>query len=222
MLKNIYFMWKVYIYANLPFFIFNSSCSIIISSTGANFRSDSMKEIILRAREDDQEMTRLVKNFEPLIKKCIRIYIRDMTYFEDAMQQGYLTIIQCVKRFDLNSEIPFPGYVKRAAIYSIRDYAKKIKSDLSLDEETEEGGSLLDTLSSGDDIEKDYFKGIDSKVLKEALKTLTSEQRRVVEDYYFKNISMRDICKNKRCHYMSIVKLKDRALIKLKVEMKKC
>jgi RNA polymerase sporulation-specific sigma factor len=181
-----------------------------------------MREIILIARQDNEEMAKFVKKFEPLVKKCIRIYIKDMGYFDDAMQQGCLTIIQCVKRFDLDSETSFLGYVKRAVIYSIRDYAKKIKSDLSLDEETEEGGTLLDTLRSSDDIEKDYFNNIYNEALKEAISSLTLDQRRVIEDYYFKNLSMRDICKNKRCHYMSIVKLKERALTKLKNEIKEC
>jgi RNA polymerase sporulation-specific sigma factor len=178
-----------------------------------------MKNVVLRARQDNDEMARLVKNFEPLIKKCIKIYIRDMSYFEDAMQHGYATIIQCIRRFDINSETPFPGYVKRAVIYSMRDYSKKIRNDISLDEEEEGGGSLLDTLRSRDDIEKDYFRNVDNEFLKKALESLTPEQRRVIDEYYFNNLSMRDICKNKRCHYMSIVKLKERAIMRLREEM---
>jgi RNA polymerase sporulation-specific sigma factor len=180
-----------------------------------------VRDIVLRARENNEEKYKLAKSFEPLIKKCIRIYVQDKSYYEDAMQEGYITVFSCIKRYDINSAFPFAAYVKRSVIYSIRDFSKGIKSELSLNEESDEGGSLMDILQSDTDIEGDYLKGEDSERLKAAMDSLALEQRRVIEEFFLKNRSMREISKNKRCHYMSIVQLKDRAIKKLKDELMK-
>lgn len=181
-----------------------------------------MKDIVLRAREDEEERVRLIKSFEPLIKKCIRVYLRDKSYFDDAMQQGYMTVMMCIDRFDVNSGYPFNAYVKRSVIYSIRDFAKKIRFNLSLDEEVnEEGGRLIDILSSDVDIEGDKIKYDDILELYSAIKELPEKQKRVIEDFYFKDISLTEMSKMRRCHYMTVVKLKERAIKTLRKSIKR-
>lgn len=181
-----------------------------------------MKDIVIKARENEEKRLMLVRAFEPIIKKCIKIYVKNPEYFNDAMQEGYLTILSCIKNYDINSRFPFPAYVKRAVIYSIRDFSKKIKEDRSLDEEsTEEGVSLYDFLKSQDDTEEECIKRGDIKRLAIALKALTEKQLEIIDEFYFKNKSMREICKNRRCHYMAVVGIKDRAIKRLREEMDK-
>lgn len=180
-----------------------------------------MKKLVLDARENEDKRVMLTKAFEPLIKKCIKIYVKNAEYFEDAMQEGYYTVLQCIKNYDVDSRYPFPAYVKRAVIYSIRDFSKRIKENISLDEESREdgGGSLYEFLKSDADVEKEYILKDDVERLRAALKVLSQKQMEIIDDFFFKNVSMRDICKNKRCHYMAVVGLKDRAIKKLKEEM---
>lgn len=179
-----------------------------------------MKDIVLKAREDENVRLKLLKDFEPLIKKAIKLYVNDKNYFEDAMQQGYLTILSCIKSYDVSSKYPFEAYLKRAVIYAIRDFSKRIKNNLSLDEEiNEDGGCLLDIIPSEINIEEENLKKNEKALLKKALDSLSPSQREVIEDVYFKGKSMKEVSKHRRCHYMSVVKLKERALNKLKDEI---
>lgn len=176
-----------------------------------------MRKLVLSARENEDKRLMLTKAFEPLIKKCIKIYVKNPQYFEDAMQEGYSAVLHCINNYNVDSKYPFPAYVKRAVIYSIRDFSKKIKENISLDEKRgEEDITLYDVLENDSRVEEDCILRDEIKRLMEAIKTLTPKQQEIIYDFYFKNKSMREIAKNRRCHYMAVVGLKERALNKLK------
>jgi RNA polymerase sporulation-specific sigma factor len=179
-----------------------------------------MMEMVIMAREDEEVEVQLVKNFEPLIKKCIRIYVKDYSYYDDAIQEGRFTVLQCIRRYDIISPIPFEGYVKMAVIYSIRDFAHKIRVCVSLDDEiNEDGGSLYDILRSDQDIEVEKIHREELMELKKAFDRLPENYRSIIQKFYFEKISLREICRNRRCHYMTAVKLKERALKNLKEQL---
>lgn len=161
----------------------------------------------------------VIKKYEPLIKRAIKMYIHDKNYYEDAYQEAALAILQVLKGFDKRKG-DFNAYIKCAVIYSIKAFSKKLKEKVSLDEELEEGGCLYDLIPDKACIEEDYIMEDDIKRLYLALDKLNKKQREVIEEYYFKGKSMVEIAKNKRCHYNSIVRLKERALNRLKEELK--
>ena len=163
-----------------------------------------------------------VKAFEPLIKKCIKVYLWDMQYYDDAMQEGYIAIIKCMKNYDESFGVRFECYVKRAVIYSIRDFSLKINmKDMSLDEESDGGGRILDFIESKENIEEDWLKSLQIKELKEAIKKLPLKQKEIIYEHYFKGKSLKKISSDKRRHYMGIVALKKRAILNLKEELTK-
>lgn len=179
-----------------------------------------MKDLIIKARENEEIRLKILKDFEPLIKKSLKMYLKDMSYFNDGIQEGYLTVLKCIYTYDIESDCPFPAYVKRAVIYSIRDFAKREKFNLSLQQEiNEDGVTLLDILPCDVDIEGENIHREDLKRLKEAIGMLSEKQREVIEDYFLKNKSMVEICKGKRCHYMAVSGLKERAIKKLREYM---
>ncbi|QCX34382.1 sigma-70 family RNA polymerase sigma factor [Caloramator sp. E03] len=181
-----------------------------------------MREKVILARHDENVRLEILKSFEPLIKKCIKLYVKNREYYEDAFQEGYMIVLGCIYKYDLNKNYPFEGYVKSSVVYGIRDFSFNIKQHVSLDERIGEDqeGSLYDILEGDADVEEDFERKEDIKRLKEALKKLPYRQREIIEEVYFKNMSMADICKYRRCHYMSIVKMKERALKNLKENMK--
>ena len=182
--------------------------------------SDSIKELVIKAKRDDCAKLQVVRSFEPLVKKCIGIYLKDRSYFDDAMQEGKMVILYCIENYDVNSNFPFEAYVKRAVIYGIRNFSKRIKDYISLDEEiTEEGGTLHDVIESDVDIEESEIKKETLERLKDAIRRLSDKQRDIIEKYYFKNMSMIEICSRRRCHYMAVVNLKDRAIKRLREEL---
>lgn len=178
------------------------------------------RERVIRAREDDGEAVKIISDFEPLIKKCIRMYIKDPGSFEDAMQEGRLAIFGCIKKYDISSPAYFEGYVKMAVIYCIRDFALKHKENVSLDEEiNEDGGSLYDILDSGMDVEGNEIKKERISSLKAALNELSEKERKVIHEFYFEGKTMREMSRARRCHYMTVVKHKEKVLEKLRQVM---
>ncbi|MCX7885398.1 MAG: sigma-70 family RNA polymerase sigma factor [Caloramator sp.] len=181
-----------------------------------------MREKVIMARSDENMRLEILRSFEPLIKKCIKLYVKDREYFEDAMQEGYKIVLGCIYKYDLSKEYPFEGYVKCSVIYGIRGFAYRIRYNISLDEGIgeDEEGSLYDILEGDYSIEKDFEKKEDIKRLKEAIRKLPEKQRKILYEIYFKNMSMVDICRGRRCHYMSVVRMKERALKNLRDDIK--
>jgi len=177
---------------------------------------EKMNELILKAKEDPSCCLEVIKAFEPLIKKCIKIYVHDFSYYDDALQQGRLILISCIKTYDPSSPYPFPAYFKKSLCYGMRDFSLKIKENMSLDKPIEEDCTLYDILPSDEDTEDSIAKKDSSEVLLKCIANLPDGQRRVIEDFFYKNKSMVEISQNKRCHYMSIVKMKKRALASLR------
>jgi RNA polymerase sporulation-specific sigma factor len=174
-------------------------------------------ERVIKAREDKGECLKIIGDFEPLVKKCIKMYIKDNDRCEDAMQEGRITILSCIKNYDLSSPAPFEAYVKMAVIYSIKNLGLKYREHISLDEElTEEGGSLHDLLDSGIDLEGDAVKREELKNLGSALDKLPEGERKLIKEFYLEGKTMREMSKGKRCHYMTVVRRKERALGKLR------
>lgn len=202
------------------FFVIKAKEVILSHSTGANFRRFAMRNLVIKARGCEEARLKVLKSFEPLIKKCLKVYVRDYNYYEDAMQHGYMVILKCIRMYDENQGSYFEAYVKRSLMYAMMDYMGKNKSDdLSLDENTEGGAPFVELLQGDEDIEGDIVKREENEELKRALNKLSKEHRRLIEDVYFKGMSMVDVCKGRRCHYMSVVKMKDRALRNLRREL---
>jgi RNA polymerase sporulation-specific sigma factor len=180
---------------------------------------EDFRERVIRAREDENEAIKIIRDFEPLIKKCIRMYLKDPNSFVDAMQEGRIAILTCIRNYDITSAAHFEGYVKMGVIYCIRNFASKYRETMSLDGETEDGRSFHDILDSGMDIEEDAIRKEKSDSLRVALDKLTEGERKVIDEFYFEGKSMREMCRGRRCHYMTVVKHKEKALERLRREM---
>ncbi|KRQ87835.1 RNA polymerase sigma factor FliA [Caloramator mitchellensis] len=182
-----------------------------------------MRDLVLEARKDDEKKILILKKFEPLLKKCFSMYVKDKEYFEDAMQEGRVAILKCINNFKVDANVPFEAYVKRAVINSMRDFVRRIKFDyMSLEFEMTEDGSLMhEVIPSDVCIEEDMVKKEENRDLYDAIENLSPKQREVIIDYYFKRKSMVEISNNRRCHYMSVARLKDRAIDRIREEMER-
>ena len=182
-----------------------------------------MRDLIIEARNDDEKKVLILKKFEPLLKKCFSMYVKDREYFDDAMQEGRMTILKCINNFKIDGNVPFEAYVKRAVINSMRDFVRRIKFEyMSLEFEMTEDGSLMHEVIPDDIcLEDDVVKKEDYKGIYDAIEKLSPKQREVIIDFYFRRKSMVEISNNKRCHYMAVARLKDRAVERIREEMLK-
>lgn len=178
-----------------------------------------MRDLVLKARNDDASKEKILKSFEPLLKRCCSTYLNQWE-FEDGLQEGRIVILKCIKNYDESLNVPFEAYVKRAVINRIREIANKNKGHLSLDDEvTEDGENFYEIIPSDFDLEGELIKDEYIKRLYKAIDKLSQKQRGVIIEHYFKGKSMIEIAKKRRCHYMAVVRLKDRAIEKLRREL---
>lgn len=99
----------------------------------------------------------VIKQYEPLIKKTIKMYVKHKEYYQDAYQECSLAIINAVRRYS-SEKGNFTAYIKCTIIYSIKGFASKLKENISLDEELEDGGSLYELIPSDVDLEEIILK----------------------------------------------------------------
>lgn len=181
-----------------------------------------MKDLVLLARTDETAKLELIKRFEPLIFKCIKMYIHDINSTQDALQEGYMTVLKCIYLYNVDSECGFPGYVKTAIINNLRKFSKNHPNTLSLDEEcSDDGGTLLDTLPS-EDVTEDYLIQLQlSHELKKAINTLSDNEKELIISIYFKQTKIIELSNGTRSNYVSLQRKRDRALSKLRDELVK-
>jgi RNA polymerase sporulation-specific sigma factor len=137
-------------------------------------------------------------------------------------KQARIAVMSCVRNYDVNSPVRFEGYVKMGVIYSVRNFPREIKWEVSLDEEQVEeegvrvGGRLHDLIYSGVDLEGDKIRKDDISRLRSALERLPVRDRSIIEDFYLKDVNMVEMSMVKRCSYQTVVRRKTRALERLR------
>lgn len=172
------------------------------------------KEGDLKAKED------LLSRLAPLVKSSIKKYYNNQREYEDLMQEGYEMILKSIEDFDPKKGVQLLGYIKTMLRYHYLNKHRE-KTSFSLNKPLEEG-EMMDFIAGQ---EKDPMEMLIEKeeyvLLKKALNTLTPRQKRVLVDFYVKNIPIGQIAKNMKVSYRTVVNTKMAALNKLKKEIVK-
>ncbi|WP_053954698.1 sigma-70 family RNA polymerase sigma factor [Inediibacterium massiliense] len=169
-------------------------------------------------KEDESMKEEILKRLRPLVIASMKRYFYDAKNFSDLLQDGYIKILECMDDFDEERKVHFLGYVKIQLKYFYMEKRRKRVYDISLNTPIGEGeDELLDLLKDEDmNIEKELLETEQCMRLKDALKALSPKQKKVMIYYYGKGMNMKKIAKLEGVHYQSIVKIKNRAIKKLK------
>lgn len=174
-----------------------------------------------RAKNGDVSAKEILLNkLTPLVLSSIRRYYNKNSKYEDLIQEGYEVILKSIEDYDPNKGVHLLGYIKTMLRYHYLNKQRE-RTHLSLNEPLEDG-EMLDLLV-GDEREPidKLIEREEGVLLLEALKTLTPKQKRVIIDFYVKDISIGQIAKNMGVSYRTVVNTKVAALKKLKNEMVK-
>ena len=180
------------------------------------------KELVDKAKAGDNNATgELIAKLTPLIISYANKYGNMDMDREELIQEGYLEILYRIYDFDETKGVPFLGYLKVMLKYFYMNYFRGEKTvAVSLDKkiETSDGNiNVIDTISDKNaDVFEEYLKNERTKKLYKAINNLTHKQRKVIILYYIKGLSIKEIAKNMNVHYMSVVKLKQRAVKKMR------
>ncbi|MGL5820102.1 MAG: sigma-70 family RNA polymerase sigma factor, partial [Sarcina sp.] len=109
----------------------------------------------LAKNNDQKSIEYVIGKYEPLVKsKAAKYFIKGYSY-EDLVQEGNLTILKAIKKFDVKTKSNFTSYCNSALSnnfnYMLREMMKK-DYEVSLESKTDEL-NLLEVLTDGISIE---------------------------------------------------------------------
>lgn len=164
-------------------------------------------------------MGEITKSFLPFVVKTARsIYIKGWA-IEDLIQSGQIAVIKAVNMFDVNKSNGFTSYVtntiKRNFYTLIRDNVKKT-SYCSLNSLNEEGSELINVISSEEDLEEDFIRKEEKRMVRKALNKLSEKEKEIIFWFYFQKKTLQDYASFKGIGYRTAVDIKKRALINLR------
>ncbi|SHF62417.1 RNA polymerase sporulation-specific sigma factor [Caldanaerobius fijiensis DSM 17918] len=167
---------------------------------------DYIDELAIKGREGDgKAIEMLVEKLKPMI--VATAYRFNRYDVDDMVQEGYIVLLQCIKDYDCDRGA-FLAYFKTKLKYHILNLLRKVKDTLPIMEElvADEGGGP----------EINFLEKMEHLELEKALRCLGEKQRDIVIRYYIKEQSLSEIARSQGKHYMSAVRLKERALKKLR------
>ena len=170
---------------------------------------------------DKDSLEEILKMLKPLVISSIKKYYNNFNEYEDLIQMGNLTILQCIKDFDEEKGVYFLGYVKTTLRYVYLNKHKEEKI-LSLNNNyTDSDDELIDILESEDVSPLEYILIKErNEHLYNALNTLTNRQIDILIYFYIERLSIKDISQELNIAYRTIVNTKVNALKKLKHYLK--
>ena len=180
--------------------------------------------IFLKAKEGNKEaMGKIIKRFEPLIRKeCSHIYLKDYD-FEDLKQIAYIAVIKGVKSISEDQIDYAPAYIMKCIHNSLKYEARRTlrkPEQSSIEQKDSDGITLTDKLFSVDDTESSVLQSMDYDTLKSAFHTLSPKEKDILS-YYIQNSygGLRQYADVYAEDYRRIRYQKDKALRKMKIIM---
>ncbi|MGL4740315.1 MAG: sigma-70 family RNA polymerase sigma factor [Sarcina sp.] len=180
-------------------------------------------KVLEAAKEGElKAIEHIIKKYEPLVRaKATKYFIRGYDY-EDLVQEGNLTILKAIEKFDVKFKGNFTSYCDRALSnnfsYMLREVMKK-EYEVSLESKCEEL-NLLDILTDGISTENLFFKNIQNKELAIILKALTDEDRELICFLYGDDKkTLSSWCKENNIEYFRERRRKDKILAKMKINL---
>ena len=174
-----------------------------------------MEELVRKAKTGDEEaVVEVINKYKYLILKEASKYHIPSYEFEDLVQQGYLSVIKAIGMYKLGSN-SFNGY----CINSIRTNFKallkgKIKhyreipnaEPISMGAAAEYSFTLEDEIIAFEEVKRLYA----------ALEKLDPLEKNVVERFYLREDTLKEIACEGDLSYYDYVRIKNKALDKLK------
>lgn len=177
-----------------------------------SLNKEQIETLVQKAKDKDkQALQDLYSAFLPYIYVLLsKIYVNGYDK-DDLKQECFLTLCTCIKKY--KGTDTFIAYVTASMKNNILYLLRRSKSHSELNISEIDGY----TVETTEDI---AIKHLDSETLSIAIKNLTPQERSILTDYYYNDLSLMTISKDKNSKYITTVKQKDRALNKIKYYFK--
>lgn len=191
-----------------------------------NYKDKDINIIIKNSLENDADsICILLIRLRPVIVSSIRKYCNQFNDFDDLIQDGYMHVIESLKKYDSSKGVYFLGYIKYSLMYFYLDKAKKYKYHVSLNEPIigkYTNSEFIDFLEDFDIcLEKDFEYKESVASLYRAIECLSDRERQVIVMYYIKGYRLIDVAKELGLAYRTVVNTKVNGVRKLRDKLLK-
>ncbi len=154
------------------------------------YTAEEEAELVAKLKTDEHVRDGLIEHNLRLVVYIAHRFENTGVDLDDLVSIGTIGLIKAVNSFDCNKNIKLATYASRCIENEILMYLRrtvKLKSEVSFDEPLNtdwEGNELLlsDVMGTdGDVVYKKIENGVETELLKEALKKLNNREREIVE-----------------------------------------
>ncbi|MFV0358089.1 MAG: sigma-70 family RNA polymerase sigma factor [Bacteroides thetaiotaomicron] len=182
------------------------------------------EKLILTALEqaaagDDQACLQLIQKYKPLLLSMGKRYNYENLPSEDLIAEGISVLLLTINDFDPFLKISYGAYLKKQLFYHWVEKAKRFRyvSSLQAVEIDSQGLSLLERLADPSVlIENDYIGGELIIVLNGLLTNLRPRQIWLLNEYYSRGRSLKDLAAEIGCSANALSQLHRRLLNQLR------
>lgn len=184
-----------------------------------------INQLIISAKDGDkQALEEIIEILSPAIYKiCCRYYIKNYE-LEDLIQISRMSVLKAVEKYSFSSKAGFKTYASSAIEnnlkYVLRSECKR-NYDISANIPVDEDITLADTFQDDFNMEEEYCRNEDYRVLYESLNKLKPLYRDILCWVYFHNGKLKDYAIKENISIEGCRRRKARALKKLRAIMGK-
>ena len=181
---------------------------IFLSLKGGEFVNiEEIEKLVIQAKLGDSSAEeKIFFSFIPYINLLISKFNINGYDRDDLIQECYIVLNKAILKYKGNNT--FAVYVTKALknnmLYLLR---KSTKLEYSI---------IDNLIEDPSNLELDILSHLDIKHLSHSLKNLSPKELQIIKDYYFNDISLVCISEKLDEKYITTVKIKDRAIAKLK------
>jgi RNA polymerase sigma-70 factor (ECF subfamily) len=179
-------------------------CALESPAEASSLVTDEEAFYLLKEQDKDALALLFAKYSKLVLKICYRV-LRDFGEAEELTQNVFLHLYQRAEKFDASKGSGKAWIIQTAYHRALdrREYLSHrqfyVGTDLT---------ALADTLSGGNNVEREVGSKLDREHLVKALAELPEKQRRTIELFFFEGLDLHEICErledsliNVRHHY---------------------
>lgn len=170
---------------------------------------------------DDAAMMQLATQYEPLLKRAAgQAHLR--TIRDDALAEGYVSLVRAVHDYDAALGIPFAAFAKARVYGDLRTLARRAirtwQREATVDDRREEGfWELIEDESAAAALTRYEQRAL----LTAAMRALTKRERAIIELLYFQETTQTAAAAELGVSQQAVAAIKKRAIGKMRERMER-
>lgn len=178
-----------------------------------NIEYGDLEETLVKAQEGSKEhKEKVLERYMKYIYKKAFMMNLTAVKFEDLVSVGTMTVLQCILKFDKDKHSNFTSYVVTAINNNLLDYqmttCRKTMKDVEMDE-------AADEMIGEEHPQDQVLLYLEIQELRKALKSLSQEERLLIDSIYYKQKSLKATGEALGVSYVTVVNRRNRILKKL-------